>query len=119
MDTRLDTSIIDELLSLCDDGDMGLLVELIDMFLDDAPSKIDAIIQGATGDDMEAVERAAHSLKGSSGNLGATELMDVAEQLQLASREGTTERVRELVPSLESNYTAADAALRELKSNYS
>ena len=71
MDNVLDHTVLDELLSFADDGDPELLVDLIQMFLEDGPSKVAAVSQGLAIGDFDMAERAAHSLKGSSGNLGA------------------------------------------------
>jgi hypothetical protein len=38
MDTVLDMSVVEELLSFADDGDPELVLDLIQMFLDDGPT---------------------------------------------------------------------------------
>lgn len=118
MDATLDMEAVGELLSLCDDGDTSLLVELIDMFLSDGPGRVDAVVEGARTADFETVEKAAHSLKGSSGNLGATELMELANEVQIACRELDDESVRELAPQLAAIYQATESALRTLQASY-
>jgi HPt (histidine-containing phosphotransfer) domain-containing protein len=119
MNQVLDMSVVEELLSLCDDGDPELLLDLIEMFLDDAPAKVAAIQQGIQGHDLEAVERAAHSLKGSSGNLGATGLQDTCEQLQNVARGHQIREAQALLGGLESHFTAAVDALEQLRQTYS
>ncbi|MCA8942490.1 MAG: Hpt domain-containing protein [Planctomycetes bacterium] len=116
--SSIDMGVVQELLDLCDDGDTSLVQELIGIFLDDGPTKIQAIQQGLRDDDLEAVERAAHSLKGSSGNLGANELMETAEALQNASRNGEVERSRELGVEIVARFDAANAELRRLLERY-
>jgi HPt (histidine-containing phosphotransfer) domain-containing protein len=106
--------IIEELLSFADDGDPELLVDLIQMFLDDAPKKVEAIQTGLRGGDFEAMERAAHSLKGSSGNLGAKLLQDACEQMQLASRQHAAGQLAPIAATIESTFADAAVALREL-----
>jgi HPt (histidine-containing phosphotransfer) domain-containing protein len=110
----LDMQIIEELLSFADDGDPELLVDLIQMFLDDAPKKVEAIQTGLRGGDFEAMERAAHSLKGSSGNLGAKLLQDACEQMQLASRQHAAGQLAPIAATIESTFADAAVALREL-----
>ena len=119
MDCVLDMSVVEELLSLVDDGDPELFIDLIQMFLDDGPCKVRAITEGLEEGDLDKVERAAHSLKGSSGNLGAILLQETCDRMQLASRKGQVDAVRLLTPAVTANYAAAETALRQLLANYS
>lgn len=111
-------TVLQELLDLCDDGDTSLVAELIEMFLGDGPAHLRAILAGVDAGDLEQVERSAHSLKGSSGNLGAIALMRTAEALMLESRAGAGDRVRALAPQLEVDYAEAAEALGELLARY-
>jgi HPt (histidine-containing phosphotransfer) domain-containing protein len=115
----LDMQIVDELLSLTDDGDPELLLDLINLFLGDGPAKIQSVLQGLAGQDLDQVERAAHSLKGSAGNLGARLLQNTCEQLQLAARGSRLAEVRQLAPALETQFRDARAALEALRNRYS
>ena len=119
MSDIVNMEVVQELLDLTGDGDPELLLDLIDMFLDDAPTKVGAILEGAASHDMEAVERAAHSLKGSSGNLGAVLLQDVAEKLQVAGRNGENDEVASLLDPLRDESQRAADALRSLRAEYS
>jgi len=114
MDTVLDHAVLEELLSFADDGDPELLVDLIQMFLEDSPSKVEAVTDGLAVGDFDKAERAAHSLKGSSGNLGARLVQDVCEQLQLSTRNHELDTSRELAPKLAEYYTAAASELRKV-----
>lgn len=118
MNNVLDHAVLDELLSFADDGDPELLVDLIQMFLEDGPSKVEAVSQGLALGDFEKAERAAHSLKGSSGNLGAKIVQEICEQLQLATRAHELEKSRKLAPMLEQNYAAAEEALKQVLAQY-
>jgi len=118
MEPVLDMSVVEELLSISDDGDPELLMDLIQMFLDDGPAKIAALTQGLAAGDFDMAERAAHSLKGSSGNLGAKLLQFVCEDMQLATRYHKLEDSRKLTPLLNQRFTEAEAALRKLLASY-
>ena len=65
------------------------------------------------------VERAAHSLKGSAGNLGAVLVQKDCEELQLASRQHSLDAVRTGVTKLRGHYEEAQVALRGLLRKYS
>ena len=113
MDQVLDMSVVEELLSFSDDGDPELLLDLIQMFLDDGPSKVNAVTEGLAAGDFEKMERAAHSLKGSSGNLGARLLQDTCEQMLFATRHQKLEESRQLTAKLADRYAEAEVALRK------
>lgn len=118
MEPVLDMSVVEELLSFADDGDPELLLDLIQMFLEDGPSKVQAVTQGLAAGDFDQAERAAHSLKGSSGNLGAKLLQDVCEAMQLATRQHQLEESRRLAPKLAAKFAEAEVALRQLLATY-
>jgi HPt (histidine-containing phosphotransfer) domain-containing protein len=114
----LDMQVIEELLSFADDGDPELLVDLIRMFLDDAPTKLASIRQGLGNGDLECMERAAHSLKGSSGNLGARHLQNACEQMQLASRNHQKADLAKLTETIEATFADAREALQAVLSTH-
>ena len=114
----LDQTVLDELLSFADDGDPELLLDLIQMFLDDSPSKVAAVQEGLDSGDFEKAERAAHSLKGSSGNLGAHLVQDLCEKLQISTRNHEMAESKQLAPQLAEQYAAAEDALKQVLAEY-
>ncbi len=118
MQNALDKNVLDELLSFASDGDPDLLLDLIQMFLDDSPSKVAAVREGLETGDFEKAERAAHSLKASSGNLGARIVQDICEQLQVLTRGRKMNESLELAPRLEQSYAAAASELQKLRAVY-
>lgn len=111
-------SVVEELLSISDDGDPELLLDLIQMFLGDGPAKIAAVTEGLANGDFEKAERAAHSLKGSSGNLGARLLQQSCEEMQVATRYHRLDESRKLAPLLSQHFRDAEVALRKLLATY-
>ena len=67
-------------------GDVGVIMELIDLFLEDAPEKILEIRQAIVSEDYNGVRDAAHSLKGSARNLRAEGLAQVCEMLEQSAK---------------------------------
>lgn len=114
----LDMTVVDELIALSDDGDPELLLDLIELFLSDSPGKLDSVAKGVQSGDLERVERAAHSLKGSSGNLGARRLQHLCESLVGRSRTGDLEGARRVATQLESVFDEARAALLRLQAQF-
>jgi len=64
-----------------DDGS-DLIVELIDLYLADAPQRIIAIREALAASEWVTLKRAAHNLKGSSGNLGVRLVAEICEKLE-------------------------------------
>jgi HPt (histidine-containing phosphotransfer) domain-containing protein len=92
----LDQDALNALRNL-DDGDEDLLAELIDIFLRDAPTRLTAIRGAIAREDWPELVAAAHSLKGSSGSLGAVQMADLCGRLERQGRTGTDRREAELV----------------------
>src|SRR5215210_4124741 len=68
--------------SLRDLGGDEMLSELTQLFFEDAVSNLAALKEAIEKHDATSVERVAHTLKGSSGNMGATRMADLCGQLQ-------------------------------------
>jgi len=63
-------------------GEPDLIVELIDLYLEDTPHRM-VVMQAAIEEtDEMSLRRVAHSLKGSSANLGARRMAALCEQLE-------------------------------------
>lgn len=119
MNEVLDMQVVEELMSLSDDGDPELLLDLITLFLDDGPGKVASIEQGLANGDFEQMERGAHALKGSAGNLGAKLLQGVCEQMQQATRLHRLSEAQQLTGQLQQRFVEAKAALQDLQHRYS
>ena len=63
--------------------------ELIDAFLDDAPTMIQNMYTALDKQDVESFRRNAHSLKSNANTFGATELGTLAKELESMARENT------------------------------
>jgi CheY-like chemotaxis protein/HPt (histidine-containing phosphotransfer) domain-containing protein len=64
------------------DGDMEFLRELVDMFLDEAPTLLSQIEEAAKNYDGERLQRTAHQLKGAMSNFGAKDAIKAAQTLE-------------------------------------
>jgi two-component system sensor histidine kinase/response regulator len=97
--------------SLRELGGSEMLSELIAMFFDDARSGIDAMREAVERGDAQTVERAAHTLKGSSGNMGANRMAELCEELQDAGVSGDLTHAPELLEGLEVEFGRVRPAL--------
>ena len=104
----IDRAAIESLREL---GGSEMLSELAEMFFDDAQSGIDAIRGAVERGDAQTVERAAHTLKGSSGNMGAKRMAALCGELQDASASGDLTHAPELLEGLEAEFGRVRPAL--------
>ncbi len=104
-EAALDPRSLDDLEALQgEDSGEDIVGELVDLYVGDAPGKIDAIAAGLAAGDADAVEHAAHALKGSSASLGAGPLAALCKRLE------TMGRHRDL--------QGGDAVLAEVRAEY-
>ncbi len=79
----LDTGTLDELHDLLGNE----LNQLIAVYLEDAPKLMARLQAASVGPDWDELRNAAHTLKSSSANLGATTLSAVALSIEKGARE--------------------------------
>src|SRR5438132_4602965 len=82
---RLDAARLSILRDL-DDGDGVLLASIADEFLAEAQRQFELLGEALAEGDPQTVERAAHSIKGSSANLGAARLAELTGHLEALGR---------------------------------
>ena len=98
-ESQIDYSMIEQIIEMAD-GDRGLLNEIIEVFLDDAPGRLQAIESALKTNDSEAAHRAAHTLKGSCSNLGLIELQKACAMLDNRVRKGDMTNTGELYDNI-------------------
>ena len=96
MASGLNKTIVDELKLIMQD-DVGILFEA---YLDDTQSKLVELSNVIADSDCDLTRRLAHSIKGSSRNVGASELSDLCESLESAARNEQVERLKELAEEI-------------------
>ena len=97
-------------------GDVELLKEIAEIFLDQCPEAISDIRSATETGNAEALERAAHSLKGSIGNFGAQNAYDAALRLEMMGRQGELAGATSALEELESALNRLAPALSRLVS---
>ncbi|MEA1996585.1 MAG: response regulator, partial [Gemmatimonadota bacterium] len=68
-------------------GDKELFREIIDLYIEDTPVQMDIIKQAMEDEKTDELKLAAHSLKGSSSNIGADSMRKVALNIEQAAKE--------------------------------
>jgi len=93
----LDMGVISTLKELGGDDEPDLFVELVDLFLEDARGNFEALRAALDGCDAQGVERAAHTLKSSCGNVGAAGLSAACFKLEQLGRAGRLEGAAQIL----------------------
>jgi HPt (histidine-containing phosphotransfer) domain-containing protein len=111
-----DSTIInpDSLSRLDEWGGPKLVKEMIRLFLQNCPDRMDQIRTVVESDDLDQPERGSHSLKSSAANIGAEHLRRIADEIELAASKAELERVRELLPGLEDAFSQATTELEKM-----
>jgi len=86
----VDVEVLEELERSIGDDPM-FLRELVERYLEDAPSQLATIRAGVESGEAEQLNRAAHSLKANSASIGAVELADLSRDLESLTLPATTE----------------------------
>lgn len=97
------------------DGDVQVLRELVDLFLDDCPHRLAEIHEALERQDGNRLKNAAHALKGAVGNFGARPIVTLAMTLEKLAVAGNFADARPAVAALEQDLASLNAALTELK----
>ena len=106
--THAETQTVDlAVLATYDDaqieGEPDFVVELIDIYLNEVPRLCDTIRNAIATNDRPIAKRAAHSLRGSSANLGVLQMAAIAGELEHLENNSTPAAV-ELLRSLEDEF---------------
>jgi HPt (histidine-containing phosphotransfer) domain-containing protein len=85
-DNASDNPLLKRLQELVQETDFEFVVELIDIYLTETPTQIQIIAKSLDSQDYHALNIAAHTLKGSSLNLGAKTLGAACLKLEEIAR---------------------------------
>jgi two-component system sensor histidine kinase/response regulator len=100
-ETPVDQAVLENLREL---GGSEMVSELVEMFFEDASSSLSALREAVEGGDVHSVERIAHTLKGSSGNMGAKRMAGLWSELEEVGASGDLSGVPELLEQLEEEF---------------
>ena len=107
----LDRSMIEGLRDLSEPGEPDLLAELVDLFLEDAPPRLETLRIALVEGDAQRVKRVSHALKGSSSNMGATRMAEICARLEDVGTLGEFSEASDLLKRLEAEFARARSAL--------
>ena len=111
----IDMEMLEQLRELEDSGDPGLILGLISDFKKRAPELIHEIQVQLPANQLNLVERAAHSLKSSAALLGGMQMSQTCQTIEDAAESKSPQLLTpELLTELDALFVATAHALDEL-----
>ncbi len=105
----IDLDVLNELKEIMGDD----FEELITIFISDGQTQIESLKLSIQAANLEDIKRIAHTLKGSSANLGLNDLSDSCKVLEYTLKEGSLENADKLLENIITHYNAAKKTLDE------
>ncbi len=106
----LDTDMLTQLYELEAGGATGLVQQMVDHYLSQSPQLLQTMQMAYQGHDLEALWRAAHSLKSSSATMGGGRLAELCRQIETQGRANELPTV-ELLQECQHHYQQLEEAL--------
>ncbi|WP_107668729.1 response regulator [Cyanothece sp. BG0011] len=92
--------------------------DIIMGYLEDAPLRLNAMKEAIAVRDTEKLRQAAHALRSPSGNLGATTLCQLCEEIETIARQGTLKGTENKILRLKMEYDRVCHALQKELNNH-
>lgn len=112
--TVIDPQAIENLRALNPGDNDEFLREIAGIYLEDTPQRLAELDQSLAAGDAPKFTRAAHSIKGSSANLGANTVRALAEKLEHHARSQGLAGVEPVIAELKAAYERATLELNKL-----
>ena len=103
-DSPIDKSALDRIKAVQQPGMPDLVEKVINLYINDAQSLYRNIHEAVGKGDPHALNKAAHSLKSSSANVGAIKLASLCKELETLGKANTLGNAQEIVNQMDSEY---------------
>ena len=113
----VDDAALDRLATLQRPGKLGIVEQVVGLYLDNSAKALSALHAALAGGDLAAARRNAHNLKSSSGHVGAGGLAGLFAAIERAARAGDAQRIESLLPGAEADLVLVCARLRRRLEN--
>ncbi|ENO97267.1 response regulator [Thauera phenylacetica] len=114
-EAAIDRGFLEQFRELDPAGGLALADRILGVYLDTCGKSFTQIEEAAAAGDGEGLRRAAHSLKSSSGNVGAKRLYALLRDFEGLGRDGSIEAARARLDELRHAFARACAELRALR----
>jgi HPt (histidine-containing phosphotransfer) domain-containing protein len=95
------------------EGEPDIVIELIDLYVEDVPRRFEIMRSAISDGDRSAVQRQAHTVKGSSGNLGALGIAQICDRMERLEFDGPDSNLQALMDQLEQEFSDVRIMLHE------
>lgn len=110
----LDEKTLQQLRNLTEpDDDVDFLDDLINVFLDFSPKTMKLLEESIRAKDFASAKKAAHRLKGSAAELGATDFSDYCKKVEDLANDKDFLRLEELCEKVRTSYLELCTELKE------
>jgi HPt (histidine-containing phosphotransfer) domain-containing protein len=113
----LDPAVLERLRQLTPPGEPDVLSTVLRIFVDEMPKRMAQLHEAWARGDAPGVQRIAHSLKGSSGNVGAGALYEVCRTIDERARANDLSGAAPLRDALDREYAAVAYEINRLLQN--
>lgn len=107
----LDRNILDNIRALQQEGKPSLIDKIIGIYLQTTPKLFQELRQALDTSDLQAMRKAAYSLKSSSANLGAIKLSELCREVETLGKTGSTANAVALITNIEHEYREVEKSL--------
>jgi HPt (histidine-containing phosphotransfer) domain-containing protein len=107
----LDHKTLGSLRALQRGGNPDLLAQVVQSYCDSAPRLLHTLRAAVSQGDAPAIQRTAHRLKSSSGNVGALTLVALCKDLAALGGANHTASATDILSAIEAEYQAVQDAL--------
>lgn len=111
----LDMEKIEQLKIVMGDDAAEVITDLINTLLESGTAQLKTIKQALVEEDLETVRFRAHTLKGSSGNMGAPVLSETCFEMEERAASGDLRGARALQDTLFRDFEQAMIAFKEIE----
>ena len=92
-------------------GDEDMAMEIVTLFLEDAPSQILALRESLENGDIQKAQRRVHNLKASSANVGGECMYEAALNVEKSTKIGNANTALGLMTELETQFELLKEAM--------
>ena len=94
-------------------GDEELLSEVVELFIEEVPDILSKLKDALDSGDWDSAAKLAHTLKGSSSNVGAERFASLALELEDDSKKKNSARAKETYHMLQAEFAAVESFVKD------
>ena len=108
----LDPKPLENIRSLQGDRADDLVARVIQLYFESAPKLMESMNAATEENDWPSLQRAAHTLKSSSANVGAVALANLCKELEMGARNGYIENIGAILADIDEAYVRVAQTLQ-------